>query len=555
MELNPEKSPVTETSKRPSSQPPAKKPHPLGEVWAIAWPTVLTMTSYSLMQFIDKLMVSQLGTLEVAAQGNGGIWAFTPIAFALGLLTVVNTFVSQSLGAGHPKDASRYGWASIWLSGGIWAFLLLPCTFLLEYLMPLVHAAQLEKVQTWLSQTSGTDFLLAKAELDRLETLIRLETQYGQVLLAGSILLLISRALHHFFFGLQRPKVATVSAICGNLTNIIVNYVLIFGHLGIPAWGFPGIVGTPSLGLLGAAIGTIAGTLVEAAIPAVLFLGPSMNRELESRRQWRPQTKPILDLLKIGFPAGIPVSNEMACWSIFMTRLTGIFGTAHQVAGWISLTYIHLSFMPALGLSVAMTSLVGKHLGAGQPNAAAYRVRLGVRVGLIYMTLCGIVFYFFRYELVGVFIAGIDIDGQDATQILEIGAKIMICAAIFQTFDAFGLLYSGALRGAGDTLWPGIITVLYSWIFIIGGGWAMVLYFPELESIGPWVAAGVYLIFLGATMALRFKSGRWRSMKILETPAQDAARIAPLSPAPPMSDPGAAVADIAEEVGRRSGIR
>ncbi len=541
---------MTETSNKPSSPRQPHPIHPLVDLWTIAWPTVLTMTSYTVMHFADKLMLGQVGPVEVAAQGNGGIWAFTPMAFALGLLTVVNTFVSQSRGANRIQDAPRYGWASLWLSGGMWVLLMLPYALLLQYVFPWVHAAQRDEIRRGLEGASEAGLLSVQAELEQLDTLIRMETQYAQILLAGSILLLISRALHHYFFGLQRPKVATVSAICGNATNVLVNYALIFGHQGAPGWGLPGIPGMPALGLTGAALGTIAGTLVESVIPVVLFLGPSMNRELQSRRQWRPRKDAILDLLRIGVPAGVQVGNEMACWAIFMTRLVGVFGTYHQTAGWISITYIHLSFMPALGLSVAVTSLVGNYKGAGQPEVAAARARLGVLVGLIYMTLCGAFFYVFRYELVSVFVGGLHLDAAEARQIVEIGATLMICAAIFQAFDAFGIIYTGALRGAGDTLWPSAVTIAYNWTFILGGGWLMTRYYPQLESVGPWVAATVYIILLGVTMAYRFESGRWRSLRILEPTKQDAARMAPISPTPPVSEPGATVADIAEEVGR-----
>ena len=104
----------------PSSESALTPRRPVAEVWSIAWPTVLTMTSYTVMQFIDKLMVGQVGPLEVAAQGNGGIWAFTPIAVAMGFLTVVNTYVSQNLGAGTPRNGPRYAWAALWISLAFW---------------------------------------------------------------------------------------------------------------------------------------------------------------------------------------------------------------------------------------------------------------------------------------------------------------------------------------------------------------------------------------------------------------------------------------------------
>ena len=99
----------------------------------------------------------------------------------------------------------------------------------------------------------------------------------------------------------------------------------------------------------------------------------------------------------------------------------------------------------------------------------------------------------------------------------------MICTAVFQTFDAFGIVYTGALRGAGDTVWPGVVTMLLSWIFIVGGGYAMAFAWPQLESIGPWVASAVYIIIYGLVMWWRFAAGHWRSIDLLKRgPAAEA---------------------------------
>ncbi|NDG64199.1 MAG: hypothetical protein EBY29_12170, partial [Planctomycetes bacterium] len=101
------------------------------EVWSLAWPTVITMTSYTMMQFVDSIMVAQLGPLELAAQGNGGVWSWTIIAFLVGAISLVNTFVSQSVGAGESTKAARYAWSGIWLAMLSWIVILLPAAFLL----------------------------------------------------------------------------------------------------------------------------------------------------------------------------------------------------------------------------------------------------------------------------------------------------------------------------------------------------------------------------------------------------------------------------------------
>ena len=462
---------------------------PLREVWSIAWPTVLSMTSYTVMQFVDKLMVAQVGPLEVAAQGNGGIWAFTPIAFALGVLTVVNTYVSQNLGAGRPENGSKYAWAAAWVSITVWITLLVPWAFVLP----------------WIFATVGHG-----------PKLIRLETGYGQILLLGGVLVMASRGINNYFFGMHRPRIVTVSAVVGNLVNGLANYVFIFGSDGLPAWGLPGVPGVPALGIYGAALGTVIGTAVELAIPTIVFLGPKFNAAYATRRAWPPRMGPIRDLVRIGWPTAVQFGNELVCWSIFMSVLVGKFGENHMTAGWAALGYMHLSFMPAIGFSVAITSLVGKYIGAGAPDTAVARARLGMGLTIAYMTICGIIFFVFRFGLISLFVAGKDLTPGQAEEIIAVGGKLMICAAVFQTADAFGIAYTGALRGAGDTIWPGMVTVAYSWGFIVIGGWSMAVLWPGLESVGPWMSAAAFVILYGLTMWWRFETGRWRSISLLE---------------------------------------
>jgi len=511
------------------NEPSVTPPSPLVEVWTIAWPTVLTMTSYTVMQFVDKLMVGQVGPLEVAAQGNGGIWVFTAIAVAMGFLTVVNTYVSQNLGAGRPENGPKYAWAGIWMTVAIWVVVLLPMAVVLPVILRATHMT---------------------SEIADVDRLVALESSYGRILLVGAIMTLGGRAMHHYFFGLHRPKIISLSAIIGNTVNVVGNYVLIFGEEGIPALGLPGIPGTPALGLAGAAIATVVGSAVELSIPFAVFIGPRMNAELRSRACWRPAMGPIREVCRIGWPAAVQYGNELICWSIFMTVLVGRFGEDHMAAGWIALGYMHLSFMPAVGFSVAVTSLVGKYIGAGQPDVAVARARLGLAMAVAYMTVCGLIFFVFRRPLVGLFIGGAGTTPEQAHAIVEIGAKLLICAAVFQTVDALGIVYAGALRGAGDTVWPGMITMIYSWGFIVGGGWIMIERFTWLESVGPWITASIYIIVFGLTMAWRFESGRWRSIKLLAEPARDAALVAPIGPGPPPTTADAAVRDLAEDVGR-----
>ncbi len=495
------------------------------EVWNQAWPTVITMTSYTVMGFVDALMVARIGPLEVAAQGNGGIWSFLPISIVFGVLTVVNTFVAQHVGAGRASDTARYGWAGLWLAVGSWLLLLLPWAVVLPLLFGLI----------------GHD-----------PELIALETTYARILLIGGVLLLGGKAMSHWFFGYQRPRVITFAALAGNVVNVLANFVLIFGADGIQgidiggaSFAIPGIPGTPALGLVGAAIGTVVGTSIEILVPLTVFLGRGLAKEAGSRRAWRPDPQAIRDLLRIGWPAAVQFGNEMACWTIFTTVLIGSFGTEHMAAGWSVVRYMHLSFMPAVGFSVATTSLVGRWIGAGRPDVAVSRARIALGLAVGYMSICAVVFLIGRHTLIEVFVAG-DVDPDAAARIVSIGATMLIWAAIFQTMDAVGIVYTGALRGAGDTVWPGFVTAVLSWGLLVGLGWLAIHVAPDLSSQGPWIGATVYIVVYGVVMAARFERGAWRGIDLLSLEEREAARHAPIGPAPPAMEASATSRDLVE---------
>ncbi|MBL9141212.1 MAG: MATE family efflux transporter [Phycisphaerae bacterium] len=472
----------------------------LGEFMALAWPTVLTMLSYTLMQFVDAIMVAQVGPDEVAAQGNGGVWGFVPIAFLFGALTVVNTFVSQSLGAGRPHDVARYGWAGMWFGVGSWLVVLVPFGFILP----------------WMFSVMG-----------HTERVTELETSYAQVLVFGGVVTLVGKGLSNFFFGIHRPGVITVAAISGNVANIALNYVLIYGEAGLPSLGLPGVPGVPALGLTGAAIATVLGTAVETLIPAALFLGRRMNAAYGVRAAWRPDLRAMIDLMRVGAPAGLQTGSEIFTWAIFMAVLMGRFGTEALTASWITLRYMHLAFMPAVGFSVATTSMVGRYIGAGKPDVARARVGIALKVSMLYMGLCGAAMFVFREPMLAFFAYGANTPTETAERIVALGGSIMIAAAIFQTFDAVGIVLIGALRGAGDTLWPSMVTIALSWSLIIGLGVTLVTLAPGLGPLAPWIAAAVYIAAFGAAMAWRWRSGAWRSITILRGVKAEAALAAP----------------------------
>ena len=492
------------------------------EVWSLAWPTILTMTSFTVMQFTDRLMVGQIGKVEIAAQGNAGTWAFAAIATIMGVVTVVNTFVSQHLGAEEPEKGSKYPWNAGWMALFCWGVIIVPFIFIVPYVFHYINP-------------NPTD---AK--------LVELETMYATYMLMGSLFLLVGRGFIQYFLGMHMPKIITVSTIIANIVNVVANYILIFGENGIDGW-VPGIPGTPALGIKGAAIATVIGMFMETIIPFIVFVGPKFNKKYGTRKNWKPCLGTIKSLFKIGWPGSIQWGNEIVCWALFMTVFVGGYGTNDMAAGWIALAFLQISFMPAVGINVAVNSIVGKYIGANTPDIAVARARIGVAIAMVYMTICAVIFVVFRYEFMEMFINSDQYTPEDKAEIIHLGANMLIVVAVFQTVDALGIVYTGALRGAGDTVFPGIATAIYSWVFIVGGGWIAVTYFPELGSIGPWIAASVYIILIGLTMAIRFERGGWRNIDLIGNKEKlEAGRAAPLTIGPPASDASAAIGDLVD---------
>lgn len=470
----------------------------LGEVLRLAWPASLSMLNSTVMMFVDGMMVAQVGPEALAAQFTAGILSFVPMALVLGLLTVVNTYVSQNFGARREDRCGQYAWAGLAVAAGL--------AVLFQALHPLTASA----------------FGLFGHEPKVLE----LEILYFHYMLLNALPFLAARVLEQFFFGLERSGVVLVSSLLGNLVNLLVNWVLIFGKLGFPA-----------MGLEGAALGTIVGSVTLLVILAGVFFSRRVHRRFATRNARSIRREHCREIFRIGWPAGVQFCNDVFAWGMVTAYLVGRFGTLHIAANTAAVRYISLSFMPAVGISIATTALVGRYIGEGKPHVARRRTHVAVLTAAGYMGLCGLAFLLWGEQLVGFYVRVDTLAGMspeelaDSTRrIIDIGGRLMLLAALFQVFDATAIVFNGALRGAGDTFWPMIATFLLSWTVQIGLGLAMVFGFPELTSVGPWIATSVYIVLLAGLFAWRFESGAWLKIDLLGHRAET-------EPLPPPGEP------------------
>ncbi|MBA7653816.1 Multidrug resistance protein MdtK [subsurface metagenome] len=324
-----------------------------------------------------------------------------------------------------------------------------------------------------------------------------MEVIYFRIMLYAHILAVINWSSNQFFMGIHRPIITMCASLCGQVVNVAANYVLIFGKLGFP-----------EMGIAGAGWGTFIGIAVAAVINMAVFLSSKINADFQSRRTVHINFGKMYDLLKVGLPAGLGLAVNVAFWGMILVGLVGRFGTEALAATSAALSYTSISVMPVVGIGTALSAAVGKTIGAGRKNVATKQTSACLRVALVYMGSVGICFFVFRNALMGFWTSD--------DEVIKVGVNILICAAVYQVFHAARIIYGGALRGAGDTVWLAVVSSLGAVVILGLGGLAVVILFGNLEALGPWIVGTISIIAVGLANYWRFKSNRWMNIDLFK---------------------------------------
>lgn len=468
----------------PDYAPPPRRPlseEPRGEgvreISQLAAPIILGMMSWTLMQFVDNLMVARVSKEALAAVGSAGIWSYLLAGMFIGTCSCVATFVAQSIGRGRPEETAQYAWHGVYfaLLGGVAALALWP-------LAP------------------GLFGMMGHSE-----EVTRLETVYFQIRLVGFVFLAWAAGLTAFFQAIHRPLLPSLVAIGCNLLNAVLDYVLIFGFEPL---------GIPRLEVVGAAWATVIATVMNALVLHAVFVSGPFHREYATRA-WtaaRFQWQKLRELVRVGMPAGIAMTLDIAIWGIFISIIVGRFGDEVLAAQTAVITMMHVSFMPAVGLNHALTAIVGKYIGQHDIPRAKARAYTATRMAAVYMIGMGIVFAVFGgWILEHLFDAGPDV--------VRIGRVLFLLAAFFQGFDAINIVISGALRGAGDTRFMAVVMFIAAYLVFLPLA-AVFAFTLEGGAIGAWIAAAIYIVGLSGVLLYRFASEAWRGIRIFDTDAE-----------------------------------
>jgi MATE family multidrug resistance protein len=437
----------------------------------LAGPMVVTTVSFTVMQFVDRFMVSRLGSDALAAILPASFVSFVPGGFAMGAISSLNTYVSQCLGRGNRDECSNYFWQATFMSCAYFFLVLL----IMWPLAPGIFKA-----------------------MGQPPSVIRMEVIYLRIILYAQLVVGIYWSSNQFFMGIHRPIITMYSSICAHVVNITANYILIFGKLGVPA-----------MGIAGAAWGTCLGMAVGAFINLAVFLSPGVNDVFKTRSSFRFDFAKMYDLIRIGFPAGLGLMVNVAFWGVILVGLVGRFGTEALAATSAVLAYTNLSVMPIVGISTALTASVGKMIGRGRKDLAIRQNTHCLKIGLAYMGFLGICFFIFRIPMMRFW--------STDEKVISAGARLLVLAAIYQVFHAARVIYGGSLRGAGDTVWLAIVSGVGSVVILGIGGFLIVEFFPSFGPAGPWLAATLSIVAVGLANHWRFKSGKWMHIDLFKS--------------------------------------
>ncbi|MGD0541651.1 MAG: MATE family efflux transporter [Tepidisphaeraceae bacterium] len=442
---------------------------PLAELLALALPTVAQMASYTAMQFIDTWILSRLGDTPPTAASNSGMLAFAPLSLGMGTLVIVNALVSQSFGSRDFKQCGRFLWQGIWF-GLIFSLLLQPLALVANPIFRIFHHPA---------------------------PLAAMEATYFRIVMLAATVKLVSTSLGQFSLGIDRPNNPLVAAIIGVSINAFAAWCFVLGHCGFHSWGIAGAAWAQNLGC------------ACEMIVLIILVFQKQIRVRFNALDLRPRWKEFITLLKVGVPSGLQWFSDVLAWSIFCNAVIGLIGPAAMAANAFMFRYLVLSFLPTVGLSAAVTALVGRYIGSRQPHFAARRAHLAFVVALAYVLICGIAFIAFRAPLMRFF--------TPDPAVIRIGSIYLIFAAIYEISDAMYIIYTGALRGAGDTFVPTVVMACLCWSISVFGGYAVARWMPSAGAAGPWIMGCIYGWILGLYMLLRFTGGKWRRIHLLQS--------------------------------------
>lgn len=428
------------------------------ELVQLAWPIAAAMLGETAIGLVDTKLVGGLGPSALGGVGIATTLMFLSYSIVFGLMRGVKVRTAYAIGEGRPEDGFVYARSGLFMGAAIGIVVFLVS----RDVSPVLRLVGADPAIIPFAR----DFLAA--------------VTFG----APSTAMLAALIQHRQAIGDSRTPM--IVGISGNFVNALLGWSLIYGHFGLPA-----------LGVRGAGYSTAITETIEVAIMFALLLRSEKRSKERSLLSPRTASREVAEL---GVPTGLQFMTEMIAFTTFTAIISGLGST--EIAGHqIALNVIRVSFLPGVAISEATSVLVGTALGRRNLAEADEATKSGLKVGIGFMAIWGLVFAVF-----GGFIAQFF---SPEPSVVTVARRLLWVAAVFQVLDAVNIVLRGALRGAKDVRVAAFIGIGAIWAFVPTAAF----FLGKLAGLG---ALGGWLGFVGETTAaailfwLRWNRGAWR---------------------------------------------
>ncbi|MDB9755597.1 MATE family efflux transporter [Winogradskyella sp.] len=431
----------------------------------LASPVILGMLGHTFVSFVDNVMVGQLGAAELAAVSLGNSFIFIAMSIGIGFSTAITPLVAE---ADSEQDFAKG--KSVFKHG----FFLCTVLGLVLFLM-LLFAKPLMYV------------------MDQPEEVVQLAVPYLDLVAFSLVPLIIFQAFKQFSDGLSLTKYPMYATIVANVLNVIINYILIFGKFGFP-----------EMGIVGAAVGTLVSRFVMLFYLWWLLAKREKSKAYVTQIKFFKLKKQALQkLTNLGLPSALQMFFEVGIFTSAIW-LSGTLGANAQAANQIALNLSSMTFMVAMGLSVAAMIRVGNQKGLKDFKALKRIAESIFLVGFVFAVVFALVFVIFNTMLPDLYV---DLDDPnnavDTAEVVKIAATLLLAAAVFQISDSLQVITLGALRGLQDVKIPTVITFISYWII----GFPISYFLGKEEaygSLGIWLGLLAGLTVAAVLLYMRF---------------------------------------------------
>jgi len=433
----------------------------------LAVPVIMGMLGHTFVQLADNIMVGQLGTAELAAVSLGNSFVFVAMSLGIGFSTAITPLVAEADAAGKKEDgksALKHG--------------LLLCTILGLLLFGVIMLAK--PVMYLMKQPPEV---------------VELALPYLDLVALSLVPLIIFQAFKQFSEGLSQTKYPMYATIIANVVNITLNYLLIFGNLGFP-----------KMGIVGAAIGTLASRVIMVLFIWLLLRSKKKFHDYVTGFNFaKLEDKVMSKIINLGFPSALQMFFEVGIFTSAVW-LSGVLGKNHQAANQIALNLSSMTFMVGMGLGVAAMIRVGNQKGLSD-----FKSLRRIAISIFFLTFLleivfAAIFFIFNQWLPTIYLNVDDVANQvDNMEVISIAAQLLVVAAIFQISDGLQVVILGALRGLQDVKVPTFITFVAYWMIGFPTSYYLSLY-TELKSTGIWIGLLAGLTASAILLYIRFNT-------------------------------------------------